>query len=353
MVAAADPSSGALARDVPLLAGLVGFGLVATLAAGSALRATGRPLRGGSAALRALTRGETAVTIPPPTGIREVDAVLDGAQALRHQILIARAAEAQSESMARAAVDSRARAIAEVARQVEARSAGAVQEILGSTGELTQLIDEIEAAAPAWPRRREGARAESARLREGTDRAAAAAAGMTERVRETSGEMARAAATVRDLAGRADQARSLFAELARTVERIGEVSRLIGGIAGQTNLLALNATIEAARAGEAGKGFAVVAGEVKALAGQTASATAERRPPVRRAGQQRPRCPPSRASAVPSPSSTRSPPASRRRWRGSPTPSRRSRRRRPTAPPPRGRRPAALPQRPCCSTRTR
>jgi methyl-accepting chemotaxis protein len=53
------------------------------------------------------------------------------------------------------------------------------------------------------------------------------------------------------------------------------VVRLISDIASRTNLLALNATIEAARAGEAGRGFAVVAGEVKALATQTAKATAE------------------------------------------------------------------------------
>jgi methyl-accepting chemotaxis protein len=63
--------------------------------------------------------------------------------------------------------------------------------------------------------------------------------------------------------------------LAAMSQRIGTVVELIQAIAGQTNLLALNATIEAARAGEAGKGFAVVAQEVKALAAQTAKATAE------------------------------------------------------------------------------
>ncbi len=62
-------------------------------------------------------------------------------------------------------------------------------------------------------------------------------------------------------------------ELNDAATRIGDVVRLIAGIAAQTNLLALNATIEAARAGDAGRGFAVVASEVKTLASQTARAT--------------------------------------------------------------------------------
>ncbi|KQS66316.1 methyl-accepting chemotaxis protein [Modestobacter sp. Leaf380] len=72
------------------------------------------------------------------------------------------------------------------------------------------------------------------------------------------------------------QAAAMTAEvdaLGEASTAIGEVIRIISGIADQTNLLALNATIEAARAGELGRGFAVVANEVKELARETAGAT--------------------------------------------------------------------------------
>ncbi len=66
-----------------------------------------------------------------------------------------------------------------------------------------------------------------------------------------------------------------MAAVTESSKRISDITSVVNEIAFQTNLLALNAAVEAARAGEAGRGFAVVAGEVRSLAGRSASAVKE------------------------------------------------------------------------------
>src|SRR4029078_12367476 len=95
------------------------------------------------------------------------------------------------------------------------------------------------------------------------------------RVGEIGRQVRQSAGGVEQTGQRTDKSIAEIESLAAATQRIDGVLNLIQAIAEQTNLLALNATIEAARAGDAGRGFAVVAHEVKALAGQTAKATAE------------------------------------------------------------------------------
>lgn len=101
----------------------------------------------------------------------------------------------------------------------------------------------------------------------------------TEEMTSTINEIAKSSETARSVSEKAvsrmKSASSKMDDFGKAAQAIGVVTETISEISAQTNLLALNATIEAARAGEAGKGFAVVANEIKDLASQTASATAD------------------------------------------------------------------------------
>ncbi|MDO3378387.1 methyl-accepting chemotaxis protein [Geoalkalibacter halelectricus] len=104
----------------------------------------------------------------------------------------------------------------------------------------------------------------------------AAAANDTSLTAQHGGEMSRSALghmqqVLGEVASNGDQILGFSA----LVQKIGNITEVITGIAEKTNLLALNATIEAARAGEYGRGFAVVAEEVSKLADSTGASAKE------------------------------------------------------------------------------
>ena len=162
--------------------------------------------------------------------------------------------------------------------QIAEEAGGLGIEIVDVAGSIDELSGRVRRQADAFKSLRESA-SETARCND--DIAAAAqsthdfASEASREIESSQDQISAALSAINELVSAVQDIAAQLSGLKDPLAQVAKVAESIDAIAKQTNLLALNATIEAARAGEAGRGFAVVAGEVKALAQQTSTATAE------------------------------------------------------------------------------
>ena len=257
------------------LTGLGGLALVVVVIGVLIIsRSVARPLAVITATIKRVAEGAENVEVPHTDRADEIGALarairifqgaMDGNRSLNTQVLHDSKAREQRAGHIEASVESFRAAIGSVLR--------AVTDNASAMRDTAQSISRVASDASARAVAASGATEQAS---SNVNAVAGAAEELSASVEEIGRQVRQSSGMVEQAGLRTEKSITEIESLAAATQRIDGVLTLIQAIAEQTNLLALNATIEAARAGEAGRGFAVVAHEVKALAGQTAKATAE------------------------------------------------------------------------------
>jgi methyl-accepting chemotaxis protein len=221
------------------------------------------PIQRLTTAMTQLAEGELEVPVPSQGRADEIGDMAAALQVFKSNAIAARGLVAERERE-QAVKEQRTLRVTELCAAHERSVTGLLDALNGaamdmrSTSEtMSVIVEETSQQAMAAAAASNEATANVQTVAAATEELSASTAQINERALHSANIANKAA----DETNRAD---AVVHDLQATASEIGQVLRMIEDIASQTNLLALNATIEA-----------VVAGEVKNLAGQTATATGE------------------------------------------------------------------------------
>jgi methyl-accepting chemotaxis protein len=235
-------------------------------------RMIARPIVGMTSVMTTLSSGDTKVAVPETEREDEIGRMAKAVLVFKENMIRADAMAAEQESQRRDK-EERSRRLEKSAASFNENVGGVVRAVSAATMQLQSSAHSMSETADRASRRAAAVATASGDATINVQTVASAAEELSASITVIALHVTQSSRIARQAVDEADRTNTVIEGLAEAAQRIGDVVKLINGIAGQTNLLALNATIEAARAGDAGKGFAVVATEVKSLAMQTAKAT--------------------------------------------------------------------------------